>query len=114
MEQITVKAQFKISEGKLDEFKQLIPEFITTVKEKDPGTFMYDWYLSEEMMECVVLETYTDSQSFLAHAGNVGDTIQKVLTISDLSLEIYGNPSEEAKTALEDLAPKIYPFTTGL
>ena len=114
MEQITVKAHFKISESKLDEFKQLIPEFITTVKEKDPGTLMYDWYLNEEMLECIVLETYTDSRSFLAHAGNVGDTIQKALAISELSIEIYGNPSEELKTALEGLAPKIYPYSAGL
>ena len=110
MEQIKANALFKIKKGKLEEFKQLIPVFIATVKEKDPGTLTYDWYLNEGRMECTVLETYTDSEAVLAHARNVGELLQSVMQITDLSAEIYGNPSEELKDALEGLAPKIYPF----
>ncbi|MCK5369405.1 MAG: antibiotic biosynthesis monooxygenase, partial [Cyclobacteriaceae bacterium] len=62
MEQIKANALFKIKEGKLEEFKQLIPVLISIVKEKDPGTLTYDWYLNEDNMECTVLETYADSQ----------------------------------------------------
>jgi len=100
MEQIKATALFKIKEGKLEEFKQLIPVLISTVKEKDPGTLTYDWY--------------TDSQAVLAHAGNVGDHLQKVLEVADLSIELYGNPSEELRNAIETMAPKIYPFYSGL
>ena len=78
MEQIKATALFKIKDGKLEEFKQLIPVFISTVKEQDPGTLTYDWYLNEDSMECVVLETYTDSPAVLAHAGNVGEHLQKL------------------------------------
>ena len=114
MEQITAKALFNIKEGKLKEFKQLIPEFISIVQEKDPGTLTYDWYLNEEKMECVVIEVYADSHSVLAHAGNVGGLLQKSMEFSDLSLEVYGNPSEELSKAIEGMAPKIYPFSSGL
>ena len=114
MEQIKATALFKIKEGKLEEFKQLIPVLISTVKEKDPGTLTYDWYLDENSMECVVLETYIDSQAVLAHAGNVGDHLQKVLEVANLSIELYGNPSEELRNAIEAMAPKIYPFYSGL
>lgn len=114
MEQIKATALFKIKEGKLDEFKQLIPFLISTVKEQDPGTLTYDWYLNEDRMECVVLETYTDSQAVLAHAGHVGEYLQKVSEVADLSIELYGNPSEELRKAIEGLAPKIYPFFSGL
>ncbi len=114
MEQIKATALFKIKKGKLEEFKQLIPVFISTVKEKDPGTLSYDWYLNQTSMECVVLETYTDSQAVLAHAGNVGELLGKVLEVADLSIELYGNTSEELRNAIEGLNPKIYPFFSGL
>lgn len=114
MEQIKANALFKIKEGKLDEFKELIPVFISTVKEKDPGTLTYDWYLNEEGMECTVLESYTNSQAVLAHAGNVGEYLGKVMEIADLTIEVYGNPSEELRNALEGMAPKVFPFYSGL
>ncbi len=114
MEQIKATALFKIKEGKLEEFKQLIPVLISIVKEKDPGTLTYDWYLNEDNMECTVLETYADSQVVLAHAGNVGEQLQKMTELADLSLELYGNPNEELRNAIEGLAPKIYSFFSGL
>lgn len=90
MEQITATALFKIKDGKLEEFKRLIPVLISAGKEKDPGTLIYDWYLNEGNMECVVLETYSDSQAVIAPAGNVDELLQKVLEVADLSLELYG------------------------
>ena len=114
MEQIKLNALFKIKEDKLDEFKALIPKFITTVKEKDPGTITYDWYLNEEKMECMVLETYTDSNAVLAHAANVGELLMKSLEISELSADIYGNPSEELSKALEGFGPRVFPYYSGL
>ena len=65
-------------------------------------------------MECVVLETYADSLAVLAHAGNVGELLGKILEVADLSLELYGNPSEELRNAIEGMNPKIYPFNSGL
>jgi quinol monooxygenase YgiN len=114
MKQLTATALFKIKEGKLEEFKQFIPSLISAVKEKDPGTLTYDWYLNEDNMECVVLETYSDSQAVLAHSGNVGELLQKILEVADLSLQLYGNPSEELKNAIVGMDVKIYPFHSGL
>ena len=73
MEQIKFNAHFKINEGKLEAFKAIISQFISTVKEKEPDAITYDWYLNEESMECKVLETYADSNAVLAHAANVGE-----------------------------------------
>ena len=114
MEQIQLHALFKIKEGKLEEFKKLIPQFIATVKEKDPGTIAYDWFLNEEKMECKVLETYEDSNAVLAHAANVGELLMKSMEFSALSAEIFGNPSAELSKALEGFGPKVYPYHSGL
>ena len=114
MEQIKAKALFKIKEGKLEEFKALIPLVISTVKEKDSGTLTYEWYLKEEQMECTVLEEYSNSQAVMAHAANVGEHLGKFLEIADLSLEIYGSPDKELRTAMEGMAPKVFAFYKGL
>ena len=114
MEQIKANALFKIHDGKLEEFKNLIPFFISLVREKDPGTLTYDWYLNEDTMECTVLESYENSQAVMAHAGNIGEHLGKVLEIADFTIEVYGNPSEELKSALEGMAPKVFPHYAGL
>ena len=114
MKQITATALFNIKEGKLKEFKQFIPILISAVKEKDPGTLTYDWYLNEDNMECVVMEIYADSQAVMAHSGNVGELLRKLLELADLSLELYGNPNQELINALKGLDLKIYPFHSGL
>ena len=114
MKEIKARALFKIKEGKLEEFKQLIPQFISTVKEKDPGTITYDWYLNEERMECGVLEVYADSDAVLAHAANVGGLLQRSFEFGDLMLDVYGNPSDELIKAIEGIGATIYPYFSGL
>ena len=114
MKLIKVRALFKIKEGKLEAFKQIVSQFISTVKEKDQGTLMYDWYLNEDTMECSVLEDYADSNAALEHVANVGDLLQKLMELGEMSLELYGSPDEELSQALEGLDTKVFPFYAGL
>ena len=114
MKEIKAKALFKIKKGKLEEFKQLIPQFISAVKEKDPGTITYEWYLVEEKMECVVLEIYADSNAMLAHIANAGELLQQSLEFSEPSLEVFGNPSEELLKVFEGFGARIYPYYSGI
>ena len=114
MKKITATAFFKIHKGKLDEFKQLVPELIKTVKKNEPGAVLYEWYLNEETMECMVLESYADSDAVRAHSGNTGELLQKILGISDLKLETFGNPDPELKNMIKDMGAKHYPFFAGL
>jgi len=114
MKIIKVRALFKINEGQLEAFKQLTSQFISTVKEKDQGTLMYDWYLNEDTMECSVLEDYADSNAALEHVANVGDLLQKLMGLGEMSIELYGNPNEELSKALDGLGAKIFPYFTGL
>ena len=40
--------------------------------------------------------------------GNLVDTLGQLLSVSDLSLEVYGNPSEELMKATEGMDIKVY------
>ena len=75
---------------------------------------MYDWYLNEDTMECSVLEDYADSDAALAHVANVGDLLQKLMGLGEISLEVYGNPNDELLKMLDGMGARIFPYYTGL
>ncbi len=114
MKNIQITARFKIHEGRLEEFKRLATKCISITKEQDQGTLQFDWFFSKEQTECIVRENYVDSDSVLAHMGNLGDLLGKFLELSDFYPELYGNPSEVLLNAAAAFKPKIYSFYKGL
>ncbi len=115
MKKIQLTAKFKIHQGKLEEFKKIADECIEIIKEKEAGkgALQYDWFFSPDQSECVVRETYIDSNAVLTHMGNIGEPIGRMFGISDFSLEVYGNPTEELQKAAAGLGPKVYLFYHG-
>lgn len=114
MSHLQATVRLKIHEGKLDEFKEIAAQCFTLTKEKDPGTLQYDWFMDENQTEFVVRERYSDSNAVLAHLANLGDLFGKVMRVTDFSLEVYGNPSEELLKAIATMKPKVYSFYQGL
>jgi quinol monooxygenase YgiN len=114
MSNLEITARLKIHNGQLEEFKKLAEECLSLVKAKDKDTLQYDWYFDEKQTECVVRETYPDSNALLAHIGNLGEVFGKLLALGDFSLEIYGQPSDELLKALSGLKFKVYNFFQGL
>jgi len=74
MSKIQVSAKLKIIHGMLDEFKQQATKCISVVKDKDPGTLQYNWFLSSDRTECEIRKTYENSEAFLARISNLRDT----------------------------------------
>jgi len=114
MDHLQVTARLKIHEGKLSEFKELAAQCRVAVREREPGALQYDWFFNDDNTECVVRERYFDSGAVFAHLGNVGELLGKLLQVSDLSVEVFGNPSGELRTAIAGMNPKIYSFFQGL
>jgi len=114
MKKIQVTARLKIHEGKFEEFKEWAKECMTSTKSKDTGTLQYDWFLNADQTECVARETYLDSNAVLEHVGNLGEILGRVPEIGDLSLEVYGNPSEELIAATAEMDIVTYSYYQGL
>ena len=114
MKNIQITAKFKISKGKLEEFKQIAKECVSAVKANEKDALQYDWYFNSDQTECVVRETYTDSNAVMAHMGNVGELLGQLLSMSEFELEVYGNMSEELQNAAAAMKPKVYSFYKGL
>ncbi|WP_420320794.1 putative quinol monooxygenase [Flagellimonas sp.] len=114
MKDIQVNARLKIKPGKMDEFKKLAHDCVEMVKQKDKGTTQYDWFYNEDKYECIVRERYVDSDAVLDHMANVGHLLGGLVELSDISLDLYGNPSENLKNALEGFDVTFYDFGVGL
>jgi quinol monooxygenase YgiN len=116
--QIQFRAEFTIQEGKIEEFKKLVQEMSRVVEANEPYTIGYQFYLNrEDESNCIVYETYTNSEAVLAHnAGIASQTIlPKIFDVSRISIfEVYGNPSEELQKVLtSSFSPQTYNLFTG-
>jgi quinol monooxygenase YgiN len=116
MTKLHLTARFKIHAGQLEAVKKLSDECIAIVneKEKGKGNLCYDWFLNEQLSECVVVETYADSGAFLTHMGNVGPQLGAIMQISDFSGELFGNPSAQLNEAISSLPITVYSFLGGM
>ena len=94
-------ARFKIHDGKLDEFKRLSAEAREIVRAKDPGTLQYDLYFNDDESECMVLERFKDSEALIAHAANLGELSEAILSIVHVVHgELLGDPNAEIRANL--------------
>ncbi|MGB5271939.1 MAG: hypothetical protein WBM42_16950 [Eudoraea sp.] len=94
MGNIQLTTRFLIEEGKEEEFKSIATQCLNIVKEKEKDTTLkYDWFFNANGNECVVRETYIDSNAIFLHLGNLGELLGQLLQIADFYPEIYGSPS---------------------
>jgi quinol monooxygenase YgiN len=114
--QIHVRAEFNIENGKIEEFKKLVLDMSRIVENNEPDTKNYQFYLNRSETKCMVHETYTNSEGVLAHiAGIASKTIlPKIFNISKLiRLDVYGNPSEELQKLLTSFNSQTFNLFTG-
>lgn len=114
MTDIQVNARLSIKPGKMNEFKKLAQDCVEMVKQKDKGTTQYDWFYNESKSECIVRERYVNSDAVLEHMANVGNLLGGLVELSTISLDLYGNPSQNLRNALEGFDVTYYEFGVGL
>jgi quinol monooxygenase YgiN len=117
MSKIQASARIKIPNGKLEEYKQQITEYISQIKEKDTGTLQFDWFINDDKTECEIREVYENSEAALAHQYHLRELQGKIFKkFAPYSVTLYGNPSaellENAKASGIDV--KIYSYLEGL
>jgi len=118
MVNLQVSANMKIRDGMLEAFKVHAAKCIQRVKEKDPGTLQYDWFISTDKSECEIRETYESSEAFLAHLFNLSDLLSILYErfASNHTVVIYGEPSPELLERIKarGVDTKFFSFLQGL
>ncbi len=70
MNEIQGIATLRIHDGKLDEFKGVVSQFMEVVRTLNAGTLQYEVYFNHDQTERLVLERYRDVPSMLLHQKN--------------------------------------------
>ena len=86
------------------------------VENDEPDTINYQFYLNRSETKCMVHETYTNSESVLAHIIGVASKtiLPKIFHIAKLKrLDVYGNPSEELQKVLRSFDSQIFNLSAG-
>jgi len=114
MDAIQASARFpNIKATDLAEFKQLAAEALDATRD-EAGTLQYDWFFSDDDAQCVVRETYRDSDAVLVHLGNVAPLLGRMVELGGgLELEVFGSPSAPLREAIDDLQPVVYAHAQG-
>ena len=114
MSKLRIIVRLQIHMGKLDAFKMLAATVLAVVQERCPGTSEYEWFLSSDQTECVVLETFASSEALLVHADVVAEHARRLFTLCDIfDIWLCGEPSAEVLERAATFAPKPYAFLQG-
>lgn len=118
MSKIYVSARMKAPRSRLDEFKEEVTRIIQQVKEKDSGTWEYNWFISNDKRECEIHEGFESSEDAIAHQSNLGETLKMFFDKfgSPYAITIYGDPSQQLleKAKESGLEITVFSFLQGL
>ena len=109
----TIVPYFKVSNGKLDAFKELCEQFVDKTNSESKCLY-YGFSFDGNQAHC--REGYEDAEGVLAHLENVGSLLEEALKIADLiRLEIHGPEEELAKLRepLANLKPQFFILEYG-
>ena len=74
----------------------------------------YDWYFSDDETRCEVREIYADSGALLAHLGNVGEQLGRLVELGGgLEANVFGHPAAELAEAIAPFNPTLYGHFDG-
>ena len=102
---IDFQIDLKVADGQLETFKGLVAEMISFIKNEEPGTLIYNWYISEANRKGTLLERYENNQAAIKHvndfvSGKYVDFLMSICTFE--SITILGYASNELKETLKD------------
>jgi quinol monooxygenase YgiN len=118
MSQFEVRARLRVREGQLKGFKRQAAEMMRVTRERDTGTLVYDWFLSEDGTECEVREAYVDADALVDHAIHVREAREVMFAefALDHRMAFYGEPSPRLTelTSRIGVNPTVYGLLQAL
>ena len=111
---VSIHPYFKIHEGKLDEVKALLPEFVAKVENEEKALYC-NFTLHDHELFC--REGYVGAEGALAHIENVGPELDKLLELVEISrIEMHGPAAEleKLKEPFAALNPTWWEYQVGI
>lgn len=111
---VSIHPYFKIHDGKLEEVKALLPEFVAKV-ENEEACLYYNFTMHGDELFC--REGYVGAAGAVAHVENVQAELDKLFALVDLTrIEVHGPAAEleKLKEPFAALDPSWWAYQTGM
>ncbi|HZQ53963.1 MAG TPA: hypothetical protein VFB14_17300 [Bryobacteraceae bacterium] len=111
---VSIHPYFKVSDGKMDEFKALCEQFVSKAA-TEPRCLYYGFSFHEDEVHC--REAYVGAEGLLAHLDNVGALLKEATKIAKVTrVEVHGVEEELAKLQepLSRLNPTYFTLEYGI
>ena len=105
---IDAREVIHVHADKKDSVKDVVSRAVAHVRENEPKTLRYDWYISDDGMTCVLFDSYADSDAALFHMKSLGPLLQELYELGTWEVEVYGNPSDALKQAIAISNPTYF------
>jgi quinol monooxygenase YgiN len=102
--------EWNITPGRFDDFEQ-VARAMTLGTQPEPGSTVYDWYLSRDRLEARLYEEYVDAAAVVAHMEGhvVVDLVPRLASSSTLArFEVYGDPGRHGADLLTRAGARIF------
>jgi len=116
-----VTARLKVRDGELEGFKRQAAEVMKATRELDTQTIRYDWFLSDDGIECEVRESYLDADALVEHAHHIAEARNALFRdfAEEHTVVFYAEPSPALDEAVNAMPPgavtiKRFSFFQGL
>jgi len=109
MNELWSRSLAKIYDGKLEDFKRLAEDLLSAIRENDSETLNYAIFLDEPARVAVIIAQYASSAGWLAHNANLDRLMPRFPEVCEVTaIEFYGDPTPEARAALNGLGARSY------
>ncbi len=111
---VTIHPYFKLQPGKEAEAQAVMEKFVAKTRSEADCLF-YEFSVLDDVVFC--REGYSGAAATLHHLGNVGEVIDEMLTISELTrLEFHGPAAEidQLREPLAHLNPAFFVLSLGI
>ncbi len=105
----------RVKDDKIEAFRDLGQRMTGYVKENEPGTVVYGWFVSDDG-RFVNEDGYTEDAALLTHLGNAqeqGFLDEYLASVEIERVEVLGEAGEAAREALADFSAVHYAMTEG-
>lgn len=110
---IRIVARVRVSPDQRDLFIEKIEELVRQCEANEPETIGIEWFLNDAN-EAVVIDSYQNSDAFLAHIANVGEIAQEISQIApSFETLIFGSPNDTVRTILSKMGAKFFQPAAG-
>ena len=115
MNELWTRSVASIHDGKLEDFKLFTGELVGSIRENDSDTLNYAIFLDEPGRAAVIIEQYASSAGWLAHSANLEQLMPRLAELCEFTeVEVYGDPTPEARAALDAAGARYHPTLAAL